>query len=192
VVLGHVTALVRCAYCYRWNSVVCQSVCWSRPWALQNSWTDRDVFGIWTPEGLKHYVLDVQIPTCEGGILRARDSAWGSTSTVLMPVGCTRWGHISATRQIWLNRPCVAAMRPYLKLFWPFVEICKKHTDIQLFAICWTPPGVKVITLQRGESNNFRLLFNNNNSSSNNSENITTTIAIILSSDNWANNLDAL
>ena len=30
--------------------------------------------------------------------------------------------HIGATWQIWLNRPCVAAMRPCVKLLWPLVE----------------------------------------------------------------------
>ena len=38
---------------------------------------------------------------------------------VRMPVGV----HISATWQIWLNHPCVAAMRPYVKLLWPLVII---------------------------------------------------------------------
>jgi len=30
------------AYCYRWCSVVCLSICLSKSWALQNGWTDRD------------------------------------------------------------------------------------------------------------------------------------------------------
>jgi len=31
--------------------------------------------------------------------------------------------HIGATWQIRLNRPCVMAMRPYVKLLWPLVII---------------------------------------------------------------------
>jgi len=30
--------------------------------------------------------------------------------------------HIGATWRIWLNRPCAAAMRPYVKLLWPLVS----------------------------------------------------------------------
>ena len=30
--------------------------------------------------------------------------------------------HIAATWRIWLNRPCAAAMRPYVKLLWPLVD----------------------------------------------------------------------
>jgi len=37
---------------------------------------------------------------------RGADADWGRT----------RWG-----REIWLNRPCAAAMRPYVKLLWPRV-----------------------------------------------------------------------
>ena len=34
-------------------------------------------------------------------------------------LGCTRWDQIGATWQIRLNRPCAAAMQPYIKLLWP-------------------------------------------------------------------------
>jgi len=30
--------------------------------------------------------------------------------------------HIRATWRIWLNRPCAAAMRPYVKLLWPLIS----------------------------------------------------------------------
>jgi len=43
----------------------------------------------------------------------------GSTSSLVF----ARWCLIGATWQIRLNRPSVAAMRPYLKLLWPFVII---------------------------------------------------------------------
>jgi len=33
------------------------------------------------------------------------------------------WVYIGATWQIRLNRPCVAAMRPYVKLLWPLVIV---------------------------------------------------------------------
>ena len=40
--------------------------------------------------------------------------------------------HIDATWRIWLNRPCAAAMRPYVKLLWPLVILKEKHlTAIQ-------------------------------------------------------------
>jgi len=32
--------------------------------------------------------------------------------------------HIGATWRIRLDRPCVAAMRPYVKLLWPLVKDC--------------------------------------------------------------------
>ena len=35
--------------------------------------------------------------------------------------------HTGATWRIWLKRPCVAAMRPYLKLLWPLFNI---HVDV--------------------------------------------------------------
>ena len=41
-------------------------------------------------------------------------------------VGWTKhatWGHIGATWRIRLNRPCAAAMWPYVKLLWPVVVI---------------------------------------------------------------------
>jgi len=41
------------------------------------------------------------------------------TGIVRMPM----WVHIGATWRIRLNRPCAAAMRPYVKLLWPLVII---------------------------------------------------------------------
>jgi len=41
------TTYVDATCCYRRSSVVCQSVCLSRLWALQNGWTDRIPFGMW-------------------------------------------------------------------------------------------------------------------------------------------------
>jgi len=54
-----------------------------------------------------------------GGRYTQSDSEEGSTDTVRMPIGVV---HISATWQIRLNRPCAAAMRPYVKLLWPLVN----------------------------------------------------------------------
>jgi len=34
---------------------------------------------------------------------------------------CVTWGHVGATWRIRLNRPCAAAMRPYVKLFSPLI-----------------------------------------------------------------------
>jgi len=47
------------AYCYRRSSVVWVSVCWSRSWAVQNGWTDRDAVGGWLIHvGPRNRVLD--------------------------------------------------------------------------------------------------------------------------------------
>ena len=43
------------------------------------------------------------------------DSATYRTGTVRKPMGV----HIGATWRIRLNRPCAAAMRPYVRLLWP-------------------------------------------------------------------------
>ena len=50
---------------------------------------------------------------------------------VRMPFGCIRREcmHIGATWLIRLNRPCAAAMRPYVKLLRPLVQYCKKYCN---------------------------------------------------------------
>jgi len=45
-----------------------------------------------------------------------RDAVWVVDSGGPMEA-CITWGHIGATCRIRLNRPCAAAMRPYVKLF---------------------------------------------------------------------------
>ena len=81
------------------------------------------------------WALDgIQIPTREGAILRltgapAKDMPGRRMVDILKAIqqgvapiwcgcqwGCTRCGHIGATCRIRLNRPCVAAMQPYVKL----------------------------------------------------------------------------
>jgi len=117
-----------------WSVTVSRSVCLSRLWALKK-WLNRSrcslELWLWWP---KEPCVGVQIPTCEAAILRVqwcrpstyRDMSGGRYTQIgVEPVrcgchlGCTRWDHIGATWQIRLNRPCTAAMRPYIKLLWP-------------------------------------------------------------------------
>jgi len=51
---------------------------------------------------------------CKNG-RRDRDAIWVADSGRPQEV-CVTWGHIGATWRIRLNRPCAAAMRPYVKL----------------------------------------------------------------------------
>jgi len=44
--------------------------------------------------------------------------------------------HIRATWRIWLNRPCVAAMWPYVKLLWPLVVIRPHRSTTCVDAAC--------------------------------------------------------
>ena len=129
---------------YRRSSVVCLSVCLSvtivSP-AITAEPIEMPSMGCGLGFDPRNHVLDgVQIPTCEGTILTAKrgqlrtcpdsgqhtlsDSVGGSTGTVRMPIGCTRWGwvHIVATWWIQLNRPCAATIRRYVKSLWPFVS----------------------------------------------------------------------
>jgi len=81
-----------------------------------------------------HVLREVQILACEGTILRAKRAGqdmpghvWRSIYSKRLSRGQNRysvdadWGvldgvHIGATWRIRLNRPCAAAMRPYVKL----------------------------------------------------------------------------
>jgi len=76
----------------------------------------------------------VQIPTREGAVLRGKGAGPGhdrtyilkatqqGAATVRMPIGCILDGvHIGGSRRIPLNRPCAAAMRPYVRLLRPLV-----------------------------------------------------------------------
>jgi len=48
------------------------------------------------------------------------DAIWVVDSDGLKEA-CVTWEHIGATWRMWLNRPCAATMRPYVKLLWPLV-----------------------------------------------------------------------
>jgi len=55
------------------------------------------------------------------------------------------WRHIGASWRIRLNRPCAAAMRPYVKLLWPFVAYLNHHCLFQRFCflvLLWSPYGI--------------------------------------------------
>jgi len=55
-------------------------------------------------------------PDMSGGRHTQSDSAGGSTGTVRMPIGVYQIGlNIAATWRMRLNRPCAAAMQPYVK-----------------------------------------------------------------------------
>jgi len=93
-----------------------------------------------TQVGPKNHVLDrFQIPTLRGHFDGEKGAcsghAWPCSAIDVLkatqrgaePVRCgcrlgrTRRGHIGETRRRRLNRPCAAAMRPYVKLLWPLV-----------------------------------------------------------------------
>jgi len=69
-------------------------------------------------------------PACPKTLpLAVQKNDWTASGTVWVvdSVGlekaCLRWGHIFATCRIRLNRPCAAAVRPYVTLLWPLVII---------------------------------------------------------------------
>ena len=132
-------------YCYRWSSVVCQSVSLSHrePYKWPNwSWCCLD---FWTLVCPRNHLLDAgpyshtERGNYEGEKLLAQDlpgrvwrsiySKWLSrgqngSSTVRMSIGVYLMGvHIGATCRIRLNRPCAAAMRPYVQLVWRLVAV---------------------------------------------------------------------
>ena len=43
---------------------------------------------------------------------------------VLCRLGCTRWGAYWLNVANMIDRPCAAAMRPYVRLLWPLVVLC--------------------------------------------------------------------
>jgi len=60
------------------------------------------------------------------------------------------WVHIGATWQIRLNRPCAAAMRPYVKLLWPLVIFCRNITE---------PDFEQVFDLLHSETKRLSIIF---------------------------------
>jgi len=67
-------------------------------------------------------ITSISFADVSGGRYTQSDSADARTVTVGTPIGVYyMWVHIGTTRRIRLNRPCAAAMRPYVKLFLPLV-----------------------------------------------------------------------
>ena len=55
-------------------------------------------------------------------------------------MGCT----LAPPEKIRLNRPCAAAMQPYVKLLWPLVVVSGENSSIALqgaILICWNSSG---------------------------------------------------
>ena len=124
---------------------VCRSVCHDRE-PCKNGWTDRDA--IWDVDSGGPKELCIRLgpdPPREEAILRGkmavvkyRDPQPWAVQKRLYRLGCILWCwvgwvkgtmyyvavHIGATWRIWLNHPCVAVMRPYVKLLWPVVLRC--------------------------------------------------------------------
>jgi len=119
------------------DGVICLSVYHDHE-PYKNGWTDRDtVWGVDSGYGPNEPCIRwVQISTHEEAIL----TEWSgrprtcrrSIYSKWLDRGRHRYGgdadwdvlddvHIGATWWIRLNRPCVAAMRPYVKLLWPLV-----------------------------------------------------------------------
>jgi len=99
------TTYVDAACCYRPSSVVCRSVCHtSEP--CNNGRTDRDAVRAVGLDGPRESCLRWDPP------VMLRDVAM-ATMFWLSVYGV----HIGATWRMRLNRPCVAAMRPYVDLF---------------------------------------------------------------------------
>jgi len=101
----------------------------------------RMPFGMWTWVGPgNHVLIGVQIPPCRGVISGGKKrpavkyrilcrELWRNGWLVVIGIGTWvdprkhYWMgvHTGATWPIRLNRPCAAAMRPYVKLLWPLV-----------------------------------------------------------------------
>jgi len=125
--------IVDAAYFYRQNSVACLSVSLSWPWALQRrlnrSWC-RMEFGLWRFEPhVRRSLVDPHTGSgnfeSEKGLAPDMSDRWSwytrsnsaerSTGTVVRRVG--------AIWRIRLSRPCMAAMRPYIKLLWSHILV---------------------------------------------------------------------
>jgi len=68
--LYHSTTYVDAAYCYRWSSLVCRSVCLSVTIVsfAKTAEPIKMLFGLWTLVGRRNYVLDEgPDPPCRGG-----------------------------------------------------------------------------------------------------------------------------
>jgi len=137
-VLGHITVLARCshaAYCYRWSRVVCLSVTtmslakqlnWMWCYSGCSLWWAKELCIRW---GSRSLHVKGQFWGQKGsGSGNARGliySKWLSRGQHLYSADAD-WGvvdrmHIDATWRLQLNHPCVAAMRPCVKLLWPLV-----------------------------------------------------------------------
>ena len=149
------------AFCYRWGSIVCLSVGWSvchdcKP--VQKRITDRHA--IWNADsggsgggGLKEpssmYYTKVQNSQSQMATLKGKSggplsvmTCAKTTELIEMPIWMWTWVgprkhaldgvHIGTTRQIRLNRPRAAAMRPFVKLLWPLTLHCYMVAKINI------------------------------------------------------------
>ena len=113
--------------------MVCRSVTLVRPAKTAEL---KMPFGLRTCVGPRNHVLDgVQITPCEGAILGDRtcrptchpsQRQMRSSAGALVELLPVRTSAFVAARgdggwQIRFNHPCVAAMRPFVKLLWPLV-----------------------------------------------------------------------
>ena len=117
------------AYCYRprvaWSvgRTDCLSVC--LPITLvspaKNGWTDRNA--VWVKDfGVAREPCHALMTKCRYCRYPATKDVVMATTFVFLYIRCTL-----APPGIWrirLNRPCAAAMRPYVKLLWPLVLQC--------------------------------------------------------------------
>ena len=131
------------ACCYRWSSVVCQSVCLSWWSALQKQlkWSRCHFeYGLgWAQGTITMFYMGSRSPYVKGQFLGQKGagpghvrwsiySKWlcrGGAAPIwyLCRLGCTTWGHIGITWWIQLNYPCAVAIQPYVNLLWPLVII---------------------------------------------------------------------
>ena len=106
--------LLDAAYCYRWSSMVYQSACQSRP---MNSATTAEPAQN-TPAHDWQSIYSKRLSRAEP-VRCGCHSVGGRTSMVRMPTGVLDGVYTGATWRIWLNRPCVTAMWPCVKLLSP-------------------------------------------------------------------------
>jgi len=102
------TTYVDAAYCYRWSSVVCQSVCVSR-----SSLCDIAVFVLKRDVKLKPNFVTIVSPAETAEQIEMPFGMWtpvGPRKHVLD--GRAHWRHLANT----IERPRTAAMRPVVKL----------------------------------------------------------------------------
>jgi len=116
-------------------------------------------FGLWTRVDQRNHEFEgVQIPPCEGTILRGEGAAhrkvYGryaiSCANTAEPITMSFWmwtrvgpnkhasdvGHVGATWRIRLNRPCAAAVRPLCRI--TLTTCCIISPSVSFFFCRWT------------------------------------------------------